>query len=307
MPLIYKSLGVIETPNNSNDAVLTGWMDLHLELSEFYGKNIRQGNSVKIDGMQLAVVPHDSGAEDDYDVGGAVTGIFNYCPTTKHSKKAWNDAFKKWKTQSKFSSVQSPRTINNDFELGYNASYTNSRTSTLVKHHGDSGHEKVVIFGDTTDGTDWCLQDYYNSTHRTMPLPEDHYNDGNLKTNKFSGTKFPNSQKIFMGATSSSIVTDIESLATPDTMYSGGVSMQDFTTFPQPAEVLCGLVQYGIFWHPPDTLSQMEDNLELYVVFSVKSWKPLVYRRRRRKSRGYRGKWTRRTGRGKSRRRRYRR
>jgi hypothetical protein len=278
MPIVKASLGTIETPNNPNDYVTHGTIDLSMLLSEYYGKNIRQGHNFKVNGLQIALVPHDPGTTTDFDTGGSIISNFNYVPTTKHSRRAWNDAFTMWKRQRRFQTTGGVGTMNDDFECGYEIAQAGTRTSTLLTASNDSASEKVVLLGDSSSNSDWSLQDYYNSKYTTRPPSRNHFSNVEYKENKFSDTRYPSGQSIWVDASTSSVVTKFDDIGT-NTSYSGGFTDSEWTEFPQSCNVMCGLLRYFIYMHPGDTAAQIEDNLEVYLNISVTSWKPLAYPR----------------------------
>lgn len=303
MPIISRSFN-LETPNNSGTPVLNTHIDLAMELSEYYGRNIRQGNNFVLKGVSASLRPLDDGLTDDYDTGMAAVAVHSFCPANKHSRKAWNLTFQQWKKQKLLAGKVGPYMRNDDFEIGYSstAAYHNAtRTSSIYAGGiGDSTKEQVMIYGASTDGDDFTLEDFFNSQldHHQVLTPVDPFTNTAIKANKFSSTSFPAPQLFNVSATSSAVVTDVGG----STMYSGAVSQGDMSMFPIPLNILCGLMKINVYVNAPDTTSQMEDNAVLTLTYYISKWKPLVYRPKPRRKKPYRA--TMRKSRGRSRRRR---
>lgn len=253
-------------------------------LSEHYGKNIRQGNSFTITGVQVYLRPHNDGATDDFDVGGSALLQCAYLPTTNHSRKAWNQAFKMWNKQRSLYTVRGIHPVRNeDFELAWN--YDNrdtNRTSQMLQSITDGAGEYVCLNGDSTQGSDWVLSDYYNTTNKPEQRTQDHFTGALYKNNKYGDTKFPPVDYFATTGSASSIVTKFDSVGT-NTYFSGGDFDAEWNHFPVPLNILCGLIKYDAYLIPGDTAAQIEDNVDLFVSFAVKKWKPLVIRPKKKK------------------------
>ena len=279
MPAVTKTYTGLSVPNNPESPVQLDMIDLSVLLSEYYGKNIRQGMNFKLKGVQATLRPNTSG---DFDVGSSCIVKHEYCPTTAHSRKAWNDVFSQWKKQNSLSSRTKIRY--NDFEVGFHASYLDSdRTSKLFATGlGDSNEESVVLFGDSTGGSDFALQDYYNAMYKAPEASVDHFNNTALKDPKFLRTKFPVPQMFYCSATASTIVTDNDI----SDMYSGSMVSTDVQEFPFDLNILAGVMKLLIYIPQDDTLSQWADTFTVDITYYVSSWSPLVYKakKNRRKS-----------------------
>lgn len=280
MPIVTKNFE-LETPNNSGDHVVNTYVDLAMELSELYGKNIRQGNSFKLKGISCYLRPKNDDAFDDYDVGMACTIRHSFCPTNKVSRKAWNLIFQQWKKQKLLSGKVGAYMRNDDFELGYDASasFTSARTSTIhASGLGDTDSEKVTIYGNASQGQYFPLRDFMDSQLDPVQVLNslDPFDNSTIKGNKFSSSTFPKEMEFYNAATSSSIVTSNNLL----TNFSGGISMGDWETFPVPIHVLAGLLKLQVWVNPPDTDAQTQDNTVLSISYHIQRWKPLVYRPR---------------------------
>lgn len=279
MPVVTKTFTGLEVPNNPESPVEIEMVDLSLLLSEYYGKNIRQGHNFKLKGVQATLRPNSSG---DFDVGSSCIVKHEYCPTTKHSRKAWNDVFKQWKKQNNMSSRTKIKY--NDFEIGYHQDYKdNDRVSRIFSTgFGDQNDEAVVLFGSSGGGVDFSLQDYYDSMYKAPEASIDHFNNTALKEPKFLTTRFPVSQMFYCSATASTVVTDVGS----SDHYSGSIVNTDIQEFPFDLNILAGVMKLMIYIPQDDTLSQWADTFTVDITYYVSSWSPLVYkaRKNRRKS-----------------------
>ncbi|CCH67801.1 hypothetical protein RINTHH_16460 [Richelia intracellularis HH01] len=59
----------------------------------------------------------------------------------------------------------------------------------------------------------------------------------------------------------------------------------EMTMLPSPVHVLCGVMQVRAWISADDTVDQIEEDYTIDVAVSVVSWKPLVYRPRRKTGR----------------------
>lgn len=284
------------TVNQGNDPTspIIAYTDLALLLSEYYGKNIRQGNTFNLLGYS-AHLSCDS-QSDDADTGLSVQGVTQYLPTTKHSRAAWNHQFKRWSRQKQLSGNIGQLVRNDDMEMAWDATGETSRTSTIYAGGlGDSdGSEKLVLTGVSSTGSRSSLTDMYNSLN---PIHDDSKTEfgGNIKSPKFLN-KFPAVQNFTWTAHASSSFqwSDLQDdLTVADTMeavadsihYMGATSHQDMIAFPGDSyiPVLTGVMKHIYYVLPPDVDTgdnppTAEDDWTLTITWYVKSWTPLVYR-----------------------------
>lgn len=260
--------------------VFSTQVDLALELSKLYSKNIRQGANFRVKGVQVALRPADSG----YDVGLSAHVRFAYCPTTKHTKSAWKSAFGTWYNQKKLrAGAIGKGTRYDDLEYAYSLAYQNSRTSTLLQGGiTDGSPDKMVLYGSSSESNNvFALEDYWNSL-QTAPLPSRYSVDNAIvKPAKFT-TEFPLEREFFSTANASSVVTfETEQIPVPlgddlfnDFTHLGG-SLMDSTidTLPECANVFCGLLNVQGWVMPDDTVIQWPDQAILEIAIWVESWK----------------------------------
>lgn len=294
------------TVNQGNDPTspIYGYTDLALLLSEYYGKNIRQGASFQLMGY-AAHLSCDS-ASDDADTGLSVQGVSRYVPTTKHSRAAWNKQFQRWRRQKQLSGNIGAHVRNDDMEMAFDAQGQTSRTSTIYAGGiGDSdGAESLTITGTSATGVRSSLTDFYNSLN---PIPENSRTEfgTNIKEPKYL-SHFPATQEFTWTAHASSmaqwtyIQDDLVSVGSdykfdPNSVhYMNASSHQDFVAFPGDSyvPVFCGLMQHIYYVLPPDVDTgenppTAEDDWTLTITFYVKAWTPLVYKPRKKLTGGY--------------------
>lgn len=270
-----------------------GYTDLSLLLSEYYGKNIRQGNTFNLTGY-TAHLSQDS-ATDDADTGISVQGTSQYIPTTKHSRAAWNHQFQRWSRQKRLSGNIGQLTRNDDMEMAFDATGQTSRTSTFYAGGlGDSdGAEKLTVLGTSSTGVRSALVDMYNSLN---PIHQDSKTEfgGNIKSPKFLD-KFPQAQAFNWTAHASSNanwtqsveVLGVEDATAGSVHYMGASSHMDYVAFPNNSylPIFCGLLKHIYYILPPDVDTgpdppTAETDWTLTITFYIDSWNPLVYKKK---------------------------
>lgn len=282
---VQKSFTVTQ-PNDANDSVFSARIDLMQDLSQQVGKTLRQGKNVRIVGAQLTVRGKDGGG--DVDTGFGVVAGIEYCPTTSHSRKAWNQVFQQWAKQKKLAGAVGSHVKYDDFEVGYNATQYGTRTST-IRGTGltDTNSERIVLYGNSAHGAVFSLQDYYNSANQIPDPSVDHFDNSVIKEPKHTNV-FPEKSTLYVSATHSSMV-DVG--GTPDYL-GGGIAMNDFQFFPADnhIEAMCGVLYVYGKVTTPDTAAQIADELYATVTIAIEGWSPLVYKRRSQRS--YKRKYT---------------
>ena len=294
------------TVNQGNDPTspILGYTDLSLLLSNYYGKNIRQGNTFNLMGYTTHL-SCDS-ASDDADTGLSVQGVSQYIPTTKHSRSAWNHQFNRWRKQKQLSGNVGSLVRNDDMEMAWDTTGATSRTSSLYAGGlGDVNSETLTITGTSAQGSRSSLIDLYNSIN---PIHDDSKTEfgQSIKSPKFVD-KFPQTQSFTWTAHASSmaqwtyIQDDLVSVGSdykldPDSVhYMNASSHQDMVSFPGNSHipVFTGLMKHIYYVLPPDVDTgeappAAEDDWTLTITYYIKSWTPLVYRKKAiKKSRRY--------------------
>lgn len=278
MPEVKFEVPITNT-NSPETADPVGVVDLALLLSERYGKNIRQGQTFRVTGYSATVRPAANAGGANVDIGVSANVALKHVPTTAHSRKAWNHVFKQWRGQKRLSGKVGALVRNDDMEFAYHNDYKTSRTSHIFGTGiGDSNEEDLVLMGDSTGGADFSLQDFYNSMMDSAGgfASRDHFDNSVIKANKYGGTPFPQEVVHFISATQSQAY-DWEDF----NEASSSIAMTELHTLPQPHQVMCGLLKYACYVSPEDTATQVQEDYTLVITIFVKSWKPLVYPRRK--------------------------
>ena len=276
---VQKTFNVV-LPNDAQDTVFAEQVDLAAELSATLGHEIRQGQTFRVTGMQATIKAFDGGG--DLDVGASTVVGAAYLPTNSHLRKAWNNVFQQWSKQKRLAGKVGAQTRFDDMEFAWSdATTVTGRTSTIYQDLADSVPEKLVLTGSSTAGTDFSLQDYYNSSFSNHNPSRDHFTNVTVKQPKAGSELYPDQQVIYTTGTYSAMV---DSGATPD--YLGNaISMNEFQFFPADnhINVACGLMYLFGKVLPPDTGGQTADEFQIVVTIAVEGWSPLVYRKKSRK------------------------
>lgn len=278
MPIVSTQWLPISNDNSPHTANLDTQIDLALLLSEFYGKNIRQGNNFRLKGIQASLRPADYDNSKGVDTGLSVQCQAQFIPTTKHSRDAWNNVFNQWKSQQRLRTELGRQTRYNDMEFCWEASKATSRTSSVYSSGiGDASAEDLCLVGQSSSGTDFVLRDYWNSSFAPPPASKDHFDNAVIKEPKMGTTPFPEDQCIHFSAFSSSIMTDYTLAGTDVTTYSGSGDSNPMLTLPKVANILCGLMRIQAWVSPDDTAAQIEEDYAIKYTFVVESWKSLCH------------------------------
>ena len=272
-----------ETPN------VTAQVDLALLLSEHYGRNIRQGNSFKVNGVQAWLRPANLDTSEFIDVGVSAAVKFAYIPTTGHSRRAWNNVFKQWKAQKNLAGAVGSQVRYDDMEFAWNATLATSRTSEIYSTGiGDGSTEYLCLTGTSSSGTDFCLNDYYNSSYAAPAASTNHFDNSVIKEPKFGTTPFPEIQAVYAAATNSArqgVLGENAIIGTSPEGLTSAIADSEMNILPTPIHVLCGLMEVKAYIMADDTTDQIEEDMIIDLAISVVSWKPLVYRPRRKTGR----------------------
>lgn len=278
--------------NSPHTPNVTTQVDLALLLSEHYGRNIRQGNSFKVNGVQAWLRPADLGNGEFVDAGVSAAVKFAYIPTTGHSRRAWNNVFKQWKAQKNLAGAVGSQVRYDDMEFAWNAGLTTTRTSEIYSTGiGDGSQEHLCLTGQSSSGTDFCLNDYYNSSYAAPPSSTNHFDNSVIKAPKFGTTPFPEIQAVYCAASNSARMGILyETFLVGEITGQGegltsAIADSEMNMLPTPINVLCGLMEVKAYIMPDDTTDQVEEDFALDLAISVVSWKPLVYRPRRKTGR----------------------
>jgi hypothetical protein len=269
----------------------TSQIDLALALSKTLGRNIRQGHSFRVVGVN-AVLDHSMASDADTGLAAAVK--LNYCPTNRHGVKAWNTMFKQWKRQKLLSNKVGQSVRYDDLELCFGGGYSTPRTSTIYASGlGDTTTEYISMYDNAASGLRTSLEDSYNSRN---PIPQNSTDEFgvSIKEPKFT-THFPNRNSLMLTAHmsakaswtrtigfSAGIVTGTDADA-GSTHYMGGSASTGMLSFPGGANIqaMCGLLQASVALLPHDVDSgpdppTAEGNWYVDLTIFVEGWTPLA-------------------------------
>ena len=290
----------VENPNNPHtpyEFFVDFAGDATQTLSEYYGKNVRQGNSFKLKRIDMGIQPLSNDGTD-YDVGMAVQAQGVYTPTTKHTRKAWNQLFHEWKKQKSLRGAVGSVVRYDDFELAWNDAHAAGSFSGRVSAMhaggiGDTNQESLCIQGASASGQFLTLKDYYERRNPILPPSQFPLGGGVVKDPKFT-TYWPENCELQVSGTSSAVSNwDLNPVST---QFGGGITMQ--TAWEGNVNIFLGSMHWYLFVVPEDTITQTADKAEITMTFWIESWKPMVYRARKNRSRSnarrfkraYRGK-----------------
>ena len=287
MPVVSQEFIVKVSNDPAKNVIDVGSRAMYLDmlLSNYYGKMVRQGSSFCINGIQASLRPSD--ASVGIDTGLSVEVGVDYVPVTQHSKTAWNNVFRGWRSQKNLQNAIGTQIRYDDLEFGWNKDEgkDRARTSTIFgQGMSDNTGEKLVLVGssDATQGTNigqYSLQDYYNSSYETPEPSRDPFTNTDIKDAKWGNTPFPEVQTLRTSATSSAgwFNNDIGG-GVGLNIHDSAITIGDWQNLPSPAHSLCGVLYISAFVMPDDTVGQIEDEFIMTLSISVTSWKPLITR-----------------------------
>lgn len=276
--------------NDPTTAIVNDQLDLSIELSKKFGKNIRQGHSYRIVGYQAYLTPLGA---SDADTGIAAAVELRYAPVTKHSVRAWRQMFTKWRKQKQLSGKVGQYVRYDDFEVCFEPMHQTARTSTvLAGGMGDTAPEFVAIYGTASSGNRTTLSDMYNSYN---PIPEASTDEFgvSIKDPKFT-EYFPARGRLTTTAHLSSIAqwTDLEEggivvdamEADPESVhFMGADAGAPWVMLPSDNHISClaGVLQVLANIMPPDVDTgdnppQAETSWGLHVNLMIEGWSPLA-------------------------------
>tara|TARA_B100000214_G_C23961628_1_gene625554 strand:- start:1374 stop:2339 length:966 start_codon:yes stop_codon:yes gene_type:complete len=104
------------------------YIDLTSKLSNYLGRNILQGNSVRVTGMSISMEPDPEQWESmNSFAGGALTGYISYVQPTKYRVNAWNQLFKVWREQQLERPGLAFQNTPNEFAIFYDPEHAEMR------------------------------------------------------------------------------------------------------------------------------------------------------------------------------------
>ena len=281
--------------NNSSATVDTSYLYIDRELSQQYGKSFRNGMINRIVGWDFNVRPKDTGASDDFDIGGALVGKLEYIPVNKHTVKAWGLGYDLFQSQKRLSGRIGKSVRYDDFEIAYDNPGADSRTSiiddnpiatTFGGSGGGDGH-RVGFFDDSNDTSDYTsLSDLYNSRFTPPEASETHYGT-TIKSPKFGNAYLPSQEgeSIWMTAYNSTNSSGGTALTFYHMASAEGTT--NFLPHGMHLPILTGSLKFGLQWTPKDTTAVIEDDLYWSLILYLEGWKPIpkLYGSKKKRSR----------------------
>lgn len=289
---VKKDVEVTNKPHDAQEFYVDFAADAFQTLSEYYGKNVRQGNSFKLKRIDVGLQPETNDGLQ-YDTGMAVQLQGVYTPVTKHSRRGWNQLFQEWKKQKQLKGVVGSNVRYDDFELAWNDIHGSTSFLNRVSYIHAQGiadpdtQEMLCIQGTSAAGLSLTLKDYYEDRN-PIPEPSSTPFGGVVKEPKFS-SYWPENCELQASCTLSADLAN-PSIGPTDAL-TGAIAMQ--TAWEGNVNVFCGSMHWYAYIIPDDTLAQWADKAELTVTFWIESWKPLVYSSRKSSGRSTRGTYRR--------------
>lgn len=272
---IVTHTGTFDVPNNPANAVAGGISDAALELSDKYGRNIRQGNNFRLIGYGLQIrVPGQ-------DTGAAAVCSITFVEPNRHLVKAWNNMFRQWRKQKQIEAKVGRSVRYDDFELALNSGNVTARTSHIYDNAftaSDGDPHNIGIAGDSDDSGDYTsISDVYNSRFPPPSASTSHYG-ASIKAPKFGAQYIDQNSDIYTSLVCSATASGGVDSGPDPNLLGWGIAMNDMTWLPADnhVNVMCGLVDYQIRAFPEDTLLQYADELEYQLTLVYEGWSPLA-------------------------------
>jgi len=274
MPTVTSNSFEVNVSNNPHSAQTT-YVDIAALLSKQYGKTIRQGNNFKVTGVSVAMIPKST--TNHFDTGMAISSKIGYLPTTKHTRKAWNEVHRMWKQQKKLRAGIGSSVSFDEMEFAFDTSHSYTRASTLFQSGlGDADADTLRLFGISSEGSNnLCLQDFYNSRHPVGSVSKYSYNNATIKERKYD-TFFPGINYVYTSSVLSAAVSEAGEY--PSAYLSAAQAQNPLMEFKDPLNVMCGLLKVQNYVITDDTATQIEDYAYMQVSVHVESWKSLIYK-----------------------------
>lgn len=251
---------------NASTLLINEKVDLAQLLSQRLQRNVRQGKVFHLHNVTASVSPSSEG---DYDLGTSLIGEVYHCPATKNSVRAWQHLFHTWRKQKSLKvGAVGPTVRGDDFEVGWNTDLVGTRTSTVyTTGMNDTSSEEVVIFGDSSNGSEITLQDTYQSlqpptTPSIFPL------GGYVKMNKYTNS-FPQAVKTPFHAHWTAKHSDNNTALLDWINVASGMTAGQSTYELQDTATLCGVLRVRGFIGPVDDATTVPDEAELTMTFTV--------------------------------------
>lgn len=128
-PTVISHTYDFEQPNYvSTDGKVVRYIDLTSKLSNYLGRNILQGQAVRVTGMSISLEPDPEQWETiNSFTGGALTGYISYVQPTKYRVNAWNQLFDVWREQQLERPGLAFQNTPNEFAVFYDPDHAEAR------------------------------------------------------------------------------------------------------------------------------------------------------------------------------------
>jgi len=263
----------IVQPDNPENNWASGVIQVDVELSKELGRTIRNGNSFRLVGYgsQLRGFIGSS----DQDVGFAGVAAIQYVPVTKNGVGAWQSLQKQWYKQKALSSGVGKYVRYDDFEVGWNQSFSlaaGRQSGINMGGIGDVTTETIGLYGAAVNNVYVSLEAYYDNLNPIPVVSEDPFGSV-IKTAKFAN-KFPNHRTLL---SSTSFSANVDVAGTPD-FLAGGIATGEIEWLPSDNHLshMTGTLYYYFKGVVPDTAGQIADELKLIITLVYEGWAPLA-------------------------------
>lgn len=272
---IVTHTGTFTVPNDPTDSISSGISDAALELSDKYGRNIRQGNNFRLIGYGLSI------RAPGQDSGAAAICSLTFVEPNRHLVKAWNNSFTQWRKQKQIEARVGKSVRYDDFELALNSGHVNGRTSHIYDNPfdaADGDQHNLGLAGDSDDSADYTsITDVYTSRFKPPVASTSHYGT-TVKSAKFGSEYIDINSDIYTTLVCNATASgNVDNTALPNMLF-GGIALGDIQWLPADnhINVMCGLVDWQIRAFPEDTIGQIADSLTYQLTLVYEGWSPLA-------------------------------
>lgn len=267
-------------------------IDLSKDLSALYGRLVRQGQTFKVNSIQIGLQSPDGTLEVE-NKAMAVAGDFYYLHPTANRKKAWRSALSAVTQMRRMMGIKSQAY---DFRLGFrgnsgwdtvqNQAWIRSEDNALVLgYHPDAQNSVFTVYNDRLMDASLPVDPDYNGFGTPFDLPG--IGTGDLDFTANDATFFQQGQA---SVDMAGLRFQTSFSGAYDDAGSGGDwgAMTNTEVVNGPIWALCGLIGIDVDTTYVDNSEGQTQNCIMHVSVDVESWTPIVKtggKRRGRKSR----------------------
>lgn len=246
-----------------------GVIQVDLNLSQRFGKTIRNGNQFRLVGYGSSLRGYLGSS--DIDTGFAGVTALRMCPVTTNSVNAHQKLYSAWQRQKKLASVVGEFVRYDDFEVGWSPSdpLGAGRTSTiLMEGITDTTPEQISLYGTSAAGTSVTLESFYDNLS-PIPAQSTTYTGGTIKAPKYED-KFPTYVELTMPT---SFSAQLDAQSDPDE-YAGGIATGEMQFLPSDNHLshLTGTLYYFFKGIPEVNFGANPDQLKLVITLAYEGW-----------------------------------